>query len=73
MSIHEGHRQRLKDRFLEQGMDSFTQVQALELLLFYCIPRQDTNELAHRLLERFGSFAQVLEAEPEELCSVYSY
>lgn len=55
---------------MEQGLDSFTQIQAVELLLFYCIPRQDTNELAHRLLERFGSFAQILDADPEELCSV---
>lgn len=70
MSIHEGHRQRLKDRFLEQGLDSFTAVQAIEMMLFYCIPRQDTNEIAHRLLERFGSFAQVLDASVEELCSV---
>ena len=70
MSIHEGHRQRLKDRFLDQGMDSFTAVQAIEMMLFYCIPRQDTNEIAHRLLERFGSFAQVLDASVEELCSV---
>ena len=70
MSIHDGHRKRLKDRFMEQGLDSFTQIQAVELLLFYCIPRQDTNELAHRLLERFGSFAQILDADPEELCSV---
>lgn len=70
MSIHDGHRQRLKERFMEQGMDSFTQVQALELLLFYCIPRQDTNELAHRLLERFGSFAQVLDADLEDLQTV---
>lgn len=70
MSIHDGHRKRLKDRFVEQGLDSFTQIQAVELLLFYCIPRQDTNELAHRLLERFGSFAQILDADPEELCGV---
>lgn len=70
MSIHEGHRQRLKERFLEQGMDSFTSFQAIEMMLFYCIPRQDTNEIAHRLMERFGSFSQVLDASYEELCSV---
>ena len=70
MSIHDGHRQRLKQRFAEQGLDSFTQYQALELLLFYIIPRQDTNELAHRLLDRFGSFAQVLDADAEELQAV---
>jgi DNA repair protein RadC len=70
MSIHDGHRQRIKARFAEQGMDAFTDYQALELMLFYCIPRQDTNELAHQLIERFGSFSQVLDASIEELCSV---
>ncbi len=67
MAIHDGHRQRLKDRFLQNGIDGFNQVQVLELLLFYCIPRQDTNPIAHRLLQRFGSLAQVLEAPVEEL------
>ena len=70
MSIHQGHRQRLRNRFLEQGLDQFTEVQVLELLLFYCIPRQDTNELAHRLLRYFGSFSQVLDADIEELVKV---
>ncbi len=70
MSVHDGHRQRLKKRFLEQSLDSFTPIQALEILLFYCIPRQDTNELAHRLLDHFGSFSQVLEADVEELVKV---
>ena len=46
MSIHDGHRQRLKTRFLEEGLDGFTQIQALELLLFYCIPRKDTNPIS---------------------------
>lgn len=70
MSIHTGHRQRLKKRFLEEGLDSFTEVQALELLLFYCIPRKDTNPIAHALIARFGSLSQVLEAPVAELCKV---
>lgn len=69
-SIHAGHRDRLKQRFLEQGLDGFTDIQALELLLFYSIPRQDTNPIAHRLLSHFGSLSQVLEASPEELTRV---
>ena len=68
MSIHEGHRQRLKERFLEEGLDNFTEVQVLELLLFYCIPRRDTNPIAHALLDRFGSLSQVLEARVEDVC-----
>ena len=60
-----GHRQRLKERFLREGLDHFDELYVLELLLFYCIPRKDTNELAHRLLEQFGSFAAVLDADYE--------
>lgn len=67
MSIHDGHRQRLKERFRNEGLDGFEEHQVLELLLFYAIPRQDTNLLAHELLNRFGSLSQVLDATPEEL------
>ena len=70
MSIHSGHRDRLRSRFLREGLDNFEEVNALELLLFYCIPRKDTNELAHALLSHFGSFHQVLDATPEELMAV---
>ena len=67
MSIHDGHRQRLKERFLSEGLDNFSDIQVLELLLFYAVPRQDTNPIAHALLGRFGTLAQVLEAPVAEL------
>lgn len=67
MAIHDGHRQRLKERFRLEGLDNFDELQVLELLLFYCIPRQDTNPLAHRLLDHFGSLSQVFEAPIGEL------
>ena len=70
ISIHKGHRERIKKRFLEEGLDSFTDIQVLELLLFYVIPRRDTNPIAHALLSRFGSLTQVLEASVEELKKV---
>ena len=70
MSIHDGHRQRLRERYIRDGMDSFTDVQVLEMLLFYCIPRKDTNLIAHALLKEFGSLDKVLQASPEELCQV---
>ena len=70
MSIHDGHRQRMKERFLQEGLDHFEQHQVLELLLFYCIPRKDTNLIAHGLIKRFGSLYQVLEAPVEELSKV---
>ena len=70
MSIHDGHRQRLKQRFLEEGLESFTDIQVLELLLFFSVPRQDTNPIAHALPDHFGSLYQVLEAPVEELRKV---
>ena len=67
MSIHVGHRQRLKERFRREGLDNFDDLYVLELLLFYCIPQKDTNPLAHRLLDQFGSLAGVLNASVDEL------
>lgn len=70
MSTHEGHRERLRERFRRHGLDNFNDLNVLELLLFYVIPRQDTNALAHRLLDQFGGLAAVLEAAPEDLQKV---
>ena len=69
-NVHGGHRERLKNRFLEEGLEHFNEHQVLELLLFYCIPRQDTNPIAHALLEHFGSLSQVIEADSAELKKV---
>ena len=70
MSVHDGHRKRLKQRFLTEGLDQFTDVQVLELLLFFCIARRDTNPIAHALMERYGSLAAVLDAPVEDLQKV---
>lgn len=70
MSIHKDHRQRVKNRFLKEGLDNFDELHVLELLLFYCIPRKDTNPIAHRLLDYFGSLNKVLQASPDELKKV---
>lgn len=67
MSIHDGHRQRLKERFRREGLDNFDELHVLELLLFYCVPRADTNPLAHKLLDSFGSVTAVLDAGRDEL------
>ena len=67
MPQHQGHRQRLRQRFLKEGLDNFTDIQVLELMLFFSIPRQDTNPIAHALLDHFGSLSRVLEAPVEEL------
>lgn len=68
--MHDGHRQRLKKRFLKYGLDGFEDHQALELLLFYALPRMDTNELAHTLLNHFGSLRNLFEADTTDLVKV---
>lgn len=70
MGVHDGHRQRMKSRFLEAGLDGFNDHNALEMLLFYALPRKDTNELAHKLLNHFGSLAAVLEADQKALSEI---
>ncbi|MBQ6896054.1 MAG: DNA repair protein RadC [Oscillospiraceae bacterium] len=70
MNLHEGHRQRLKDRFIRNGLSGFEDHNILELLLFFSVPRNDTNEIGHRLLQRFGSISNVFDAPVEELCKV---
>lgn len=70
MDTHNGHRQRMKKRFLEHGADGMDDHHLLELLLFYALPRVDTNPLAHELLERFGTIDAVMEANAEDLMTV---
>ena len=70
MGIHDGHRARKKAQFRQHGLDGFADHEVLELLLYYAIPRRDTNELAHRLLKQFGSLRGVLSAPVQELACV---
>lgn len=70
MGVHDGHRDRLRARFSEHGLDNFNELNALELLLFYAIPRRDTNEIAHALLACFGSLEGVFLASERELLQV---
>ena len=70
MGEHDGHRERLKRRFLDHGLDALPDDQVLELLLFYALPRRDTNPLARKLLQHFGSIAAVLDAPLQELKAV---
>ena len=65
-----GHRQRLKDRFVNGGPESLPDYELLELVLFSAIPRRDTKPVAKRLLEQFGSFAEVINAPPNRLMEV---
>lgn len=68
---HKEHRNRVRKEFLSRGFDHNTpKHKILEMLLFYCIPRKDTNLLAHNLLDRFGSFSAIFEADEEELMEI---
>lgn len=69
-SVNDGHRQRLRARMMNDGLSGFADHEVLELLLFQYLPRKDTNKLAHKLLDQFGSFAGVLDASPRELMLV---
>jgi len=69
-SIHSGHRERIREQYRSNGAEVFLDHQFLELILTYAIPRRDTNELAHALLERFGSLEGVVTAEADQLMLV---
>jgi len=70
MGVHDGHRDRLKKRFIEHGFAGMDDHNVLEMLLFYALPRVDTNVLAHELMNRFGSLPNIMEASVEELRQV---
>lgn len=67
MSIHKEHRQRIRSRYEDFGLETFQAHEVLELLLFYSIAQKDTNALAHRLIDRFGSLEKVFNAPCKEL------
>ena len=69
-NLHSGHRDRLKNQYIINGIHSMTEIQQLELLLFYVIPQKDTNPIAHKLLDKFGSIKNVLNANVRDLCTV---
>ena len=60
--MHQGHRERMRKKFLLNGFDNFEDHEILEFILFYAIPRKDTNEIAHLLIEKFGSLDAILDA-----------
>lgn len=64
---HNGHRERFKMRYRKEGIDAFSPHEVLELILFYAIPRKDVNEVAHKLINTFGSISAVLDASVDNL------
>ncbi|MCQ2382175.1 MAG: hypothetical protein MJ054_02620, partial [Clostridia bacterium] len=69
--IHAGRRKKLRERFLNNGLDTFNECEVLEFALGFCIPRQDTNPAAHSLIEKFGSLQAIVDAEPTVLTQAY--
>ena len=64
---HSEHRKRHKKRFLDTGGEGFSDHELIELLLFYAIPRKNTNGIAHELCERFGTIEKIADASIDEL------
>ena len=70
INIHQGHRARLKSQYLKNDLEGLTDIQKLELLLFFAIPQKDTNPLAHNLINHFGSLKAVFDADYKDLMVV---
>ncbi len=69
-NIHQGHRQKVRERYYQTGLIGMPEHNILEFILFFGVPQRDTNEIAHELIARFGSFSGVLEAKRTDLLSV---
>lgn len=69
-NVHAGHRQRMKEMFLKNGFEGFSEHQILEMVLFYSCPRIDTNEIAHNLIDRFGGLCGVFDASVDDLVAI---
>lgn len=68
--IHDGHRVRLTDTVFNGGLENLSEIQVAEFLLFYIFPRGDVNPLAHKLVDRFGNIANIIDADINELKAV---
>jgi DNA repair protein RadC len=66
---HKGHRARFRARYIKEGLDAFAEHEVLELLLYYCYPQRNTNEIAHAMLREFGSLYNLFEADVPTLMS----
>lgn len=69
-NIHDGHRKRMMQKYLKNGLGVFEEHEILEMLLFYLLPRVNTNDIAHALINKFGSLANVMESSADALGSV---
>ena len=67
---NDGHRARLRERMMKEGLDGFQDHEVLEFLLFQFLPYRDTNKIAHNLISKFGGFSGVLDAHPDQLMTI---
>ena len=67
---HHGHRERMFERVQKNGWESLSSHELIEMMLFYSIPRVNTNEIAHAMLDKFGSVKGILDADPRELMKI---
>ena len=65
--LHKNHRVRVRNRYIENGLDGFADHEVLEMLLYYCFPRRDTNEIAHRMINEYGSLYNLFEADTKDI------
>lgn len=68
--MHDGHRERMRERYLKYGIDSFAPHEILEVLLYYTKKRENTNPLAHELIKDFGSLSGVIDADAKDLLNI---
>ena len=66
-AVHDGHRNRMRERFCQNGFEGMHDHEILEMLLYYSVPRVDTNPLAHKLIDNFGTLRGVLEASLDQI------
>lgn len=67
MGAHDGHRNRMREKIAQGGLDTLQDHEVLEYILFHFVPMRNTNEMAHELIDAFGSFSDVLNADVEHL------
>lgn len=69
-NVHRGHRQRMREKFLQSGLEGFAEHELIEMMLYYAVPIKNTNELAHRLKNEFGGIVNILDADESHLRSI---
>ena len=67
---HDGHRMRLLNLAINAGIDSMSDIQVVEFMLTYIVPRGDVNPLAHRLLDTYGTLTNIIDASPTDLMTI---